>query len=579
VTASIGVAVLIFTNLILLPILLSYIGVARKPRRGAQPAPGWPGARNGKRLAAVGLLARSRGAAGRHGRGGARWLLAAGGYAVSLHLKIGDLDPGAPELRPTRATTATTPTSPPLRCPARPVRGDGEDARRTAALRSYDTLVEVDRLAWQLQQVPGVEATNSMADAVRHGGPATKATRNGDDLLPQPGRAELWRAARRTRELFNTDCSVMPVIAYLSDHRAETLERVVGRVRALRADTHAEDRQFLLAAGSAGIEAATNIVVREGLDQMLLLVYAAVVRAVLHHLPQLARGGGGRAAAGDDLDPVRGADGGAGHRRQGGHAAGDRAGRGHRRRLRAVPVSVQLAQQRAGRPLAGAYRSALEFTGKVVVLVGVTLAVGVATWALVAHQVPGRHGHPAGLHVPVEHGRRAGADPGAVALPAARAAPQALVLNLGNEVLDALGRLPASAYDSVPSTVATLSTAGLTQLTRLFRNRLVGYTSVVPNPEVARLPIVRELERDADAFIGPEALTFEGLESYLNLRVCTEALRRAGPRADGQRLGEAIESLGALDLGGFRLSFGRERHHASDHVEIGMRARDGKLIR
>lgn len=161
----------------------------------------------------------------------------------------------------------------------------------------------------------------------------------------------------------------------------------------------------------------------------------------------------------------------------------------------------------------------------------------------------------------------------------AKAAPQALVLNLGNEALDALGRLPASAYDSVPSTVATLSTAGLTQLTRLFRNRLVGYTSVVPNPEVARLPIVRELERDADDFIGPEAMTFEGLESYLNLRVCTEALRRAGPRADGLRLGEAIESLGALDLGGFRLSFGRERHHASDHVEIGMRARDGKLLR
>lgn len=168
----------------------------------------------------------------------------------------------------------------------------------------------------------------------------------------------------------------------------------------------------------------------------------------------------------------------------------------------------------------------------------------------------------------------------------AKAAPQALVLNLGNEVLDALGRLPASAYDSAPSTVATLSTAGLTQLTRLFRNRLVGYTSVVPNPEVARLPIVRELERDADAFIGPEALTFEGLESYLNLRVCTEALRRAGPRADGQRLGEAIEGLGeaieglgALDLGGVRLLFGKERHHASDHVEIGMRARDGKLLR
>jgi predicted RND superfamily exporter protein len=45
-------------------------------------------------------------------------------------------------------------------------------------------------------------------------------------------------------------------------------------------------------------------------------------------------------------------------------------------------LSVQLAQQRAGVPLAEAYRRALQFTGKVVVLVGVTLAAGVATWAL-----------------------------------------------------------------------------------------------------------------------------------------------------------------------------------------------------
>jgi predicted RND superfamily exporter protein len=45
-------------------------------------------------------------------------------------------------------------------------------------------------------------------------------------------------------------------------------------------------------------------------------------------------------------------------------------------------LSVQLAQQRAGATLGEAYRSALQFTGKVVVLVGVTLAAGVATWAL-----------------------------------------------------------------------------------------------------------------------------------------------------------------------------------------------------
>src|SRR5262245_35741691 len=44
-------------------------------------------------------------------------------------------------------------------------------------------------------------------------------------------------------------------------------------------------------------------------------------------------------------------------------------------------LSVQLAQQRAGASLATAYRRAVHFTGKVVALVGVTLAAGVVTWA------------------------------------------------------------------------------------------------------------------------------------------------------------------------------------------------------
>jgi predicted RND superfamily exporter protein len=44
-------------------------------------------------------------------------------------------------------------------------------------------------------------------------------------------------------------------------------------------------------------------------------------------------------------------------------------------------LSVQLAQQRAGVPLQQAYRRAVLFTGKVVALVGLTLAAGVGTWA------------------------------------------------------------------------------------------------------------------------------------------------------------------------------------------------------
>lgn len=158
-------------------------------------------------------------------------------------------------------------------------------------------------------------------------------------------------------------------------------------------------------------------------------------------------------------------------------------------------------------------------------------------------------------------------------------AQQALVIHLGLDGQDALGRLDASLFTGVPGTIATLSSGGLTHMTRLFPGRVVGYTSVVPNPETPRLPVVREFLRDADTFIGPEAITFEGLEAYLNLRLCAEALRRAGPSADGARLAQSLEALGALDMGGFRLRFGPGQHHGSDFVEVGLRARDGRLLR
>ena len=45
-------------------------------------------------------------------------------------------------------------------------------------------------------------------------------------------------------------------------------------------------------------------------------------------------------------------------------------------------LSVMLARMRAGQSLSQAYYDALLFTGKVVMLTGVTLAIGVATWAL-----------------------------------------------------------------------------------------------------------------------------------------------------------------------------------------------------
>ena len=116
--------------------------------------------------------------------------------------------------------------------------------------------------------------------------------------------------------------------------------------------------------------------------EMLFYIYGVVAVLCLIAFRSWRAVHGCAAAAGADLDPVRGTDGGARHRRQGRDAAGDRARRRHRRGLRAVPAVGAAARPAPGLSLPDAYRAALAFTGRIVALVGFTLAAGVITWAL-----------------------------------------------------------------------------------------------------------------------------------------------------------------------------------------------------
>jgi len=381
-TASIGVAVLIFTNLLLLPVLLSFAGVdpaaAERSLRAEREQVEGKGGRSAwqwldrftTRRWAVAVL-------------GASAVLAVMGFMVSTHLKIGDLESGAPELRASSRYNrdnayitgnyslssdvfAVIVKTPPEGC------------------LKYPTLVEADRLAWALRQVPGVRATTFLGDAVRQitagsyeGSPKWLTIARNQDVLNYGAQ----QASVNNPDLFNNACSVMPVIAYLADHRAETLDRVVHAAASFAAAHGATDRQYLLAAGSAGIDAATNIVVREADRTMLFYVYGAVIllcfvtfrswRAVVVAVVPLMLtsilcealmvwlGIGVKVAT---LPVI---------------ALGVGIGVDYALYL----LSIQLAQQRAGVPLVQAYRHAVQFTGKVVALVGITLAAGVVTWA------------------------------------------------------------------------------------------------------------------------------------------------------------------------------------------------------
>ena len=88
-----------------------------------------------------------------------------------------------------------------------------------------------------------------------------------------------------------------------------------------------------------------------------------------------------------------------------------------------------------GMDIVTAFKQALRETGIATIFTAITLSVGVATWVVLAAQVPGRHGPAARLHV---HGQHADGDHGAAgaggdarradpaAAAGARAAPESL---------------------------------------------------------------------------------------------------------------------------------------------------------
>jgi predicted RND superfamily exporter protein len=379
--ASIGMAVLIFTNLILLPVLLSYVGVSSSAaRRSLAETSEERGHRGfGRVWEGLDMLTRPRMAIAAVA---ASVLLGVAGYLVSLGLKVGDLDPGAPELR-------------------RDSRYNIDNAYITShyAISSdvfavmvktprdecstVENLTEVDRLSWRLAQLNGVQRVVSLADTMRlylsgafEGNPKWFTLSDDQRLIdPQYSNAVSWNS-----ELLDTDCTLLPVVAYLKDHKAETLARVLKEVETFAAEHDTDKRKFLPAAGNAGVDAVTNIVVAEASRRMLAYVYAAVIllcavtfrswRAVIAAVVPLALTSILAEALMVKLDigvkvatlPAV--------------ALGVGIGVDYALYL----LSVQLAQQREGVSLAAAYRSAVAFTGRVVALVGVTLAAGVITW-------------------------------------------------------------------------------------------------------------------------------------------------------------------------------------------------------
>ncbi|MEQ9462238.1 MAG: MMPL family transporter [Haliea sp.] len=273
VVAATGIAVLVLTNLLLLPLVLTFTGISDR-------CVSYRSAKENSRFSHWRLLAKTT------RRGPAITILAvcavmfAGGLYYGQFQKIGDLDPGAPELRPdsrynkdnaflTRNYSTST---------------DVFVVMASTGVQqcgSYEFVSAVNYFQGVMETVPGVQSAMSLVDVsklaiqgMNEGSPKWHETSRNRYILNN----SLSSAPNMLR---NTDCSMAPVILFLDDHKADTLDGVVAEVAQFADTYNSDDLQFEMAAGNAGVEAATNIVIRDAQIKMLLWVYGVVIALCL----------------------------------------------------------------------------------------------------------------------------------------------------------------------------------------------------------------------------------------------------------------------------------------------------------
>jgi predicted RND superfamily exporter protein len=274
ITASVGVAYKIVTNLIMLPVLASYVKldasyVEKMKKLQFQRE---------HLMMQLGKVAERRNAAI-----GAMLCVVLLGLAVwqSQGRHIGHVLPGAPELHNDSRYNLDVQS-------VVDHFGLGLDVLTVVietpvnGCYQQQVMAYIDRLTWQLANVPGVLSAQSLPlltkfamSGVNEGNPKWAALPQDESSL-----AEAVRQVPESMRLYNADCTVMPVNLYLTDHKASTLKQVVEAVEAFRVGEPMEGVTIRMASGNAGVQAATNEVVEHAELPMMLYVYLTIIALV-----------------------------------------------------------------------------------------------------------------------------------------------------------------------------------------------------------------------------------------------------------------------------------------------------------
>lgn len=271
ITASLGVAVIIFTNLFLLPVLLSYVRFSDTYKqklmlRAERLEPLWgflsrvtePG--NARIVLCVALC-----------------LFAVGAWK-STDVKIGDLHRGVPELRAdSRYNKDSQVITSHFSVGVDMISVIVETVPEGCI--DYEVMTTIDRFDWHMRNVEGVHSVIALPGIAK----VINAGWNEGNLK--------WRVLSRNQSalaqavsyvptssgLLNPNCSVMPVLIFTLDHKAETIDRIVSNVKEFQGKYGSDKVRFRLATGNVGVMAATNEGVRAAQFPIVFYVFSAVI--------------------------------------------------------------------------------------------------------------------------------------------------------------------------------------------------------------------------------------------------------------------------------------------------------------
>lgn len=279
IVAAIGVGYKIVTNLMLLPVVASFLNSDPEFAKAAMLRR----ERQSRWLRGVAQIARPRNALLTTLAGAVIFGIALWG---SQGRHVGSLHAGAPELRPQDRYNRD----------AEDIVGrfdvgldwltvvfEAAEGREGDVCERADEFLFIDDFAWRMANVPGVVSVDSLAAQLKlynaglnEGNPKMATVMRDAHGLG----SEVRGVDNRMAGLSTTDCRVLGVNLYLPDHRATTIKDVVAAVKEFRAGNALDGVNIRLASGNAGVQAATNEVLEASELPMMLYVYSAILLLV-----------------------------------------------------------------------------------------------------------------------------------------------------------------------------------------------------------------------------------------------------------------------------------------------------------